>query len=314
MKREIPSILENNTKTQESLSNTYPHLLGYFEQETIGFIKREDSIKKAQEKFFKAQRDILEANDTSNETYEKSLEMSSRALTEYILYRQIIINKLKAIDKTNSEADIHNLIVPKGKKFNKSEFMSDLYCNNAWLLDDKYMTYNTILSDIVMSKIIKEITEDEIEKKENSEPDIALIFSYDPEKAEKVDVVIVELKKRGLQLEDNVKAIVQLQKRATKLMRYYPDKIQRIWFYAVVEFNDELKLWLENNRFAKLFSVDAMYYREDEMKLQLNSTEKCNIGIYVLSIDAFINDADVRNSTFLKILKENFKNKVVKTA
>jgi hypothetical protein len=92
-------------------------------------------------------------------------------------------------------------------------------------------------------------------------------------------------------------------------MRYYPNKIQRIWFYAVVEFNDELKLWLENNRFAKLFSVDAMYYREDEMKLQLNSIEKCNIGIYVLSIDAFINDADVRNSTFLRILKENFKNK-----
>jgi hypothetical protein len=208
LKIEIPSIIENNKKAQESLSNTYPHLLGYFEQDTVGFIRREDSIKKAQEKFFKAQREILEANDTSNETYEKSLEMSSRALTEYVLYRQIIINKLKAIDKTNSEADIHNLIVPKGKRFNKSEFMSDLYSNNAWLLDDKYMTYNTILSDLVMSKLIKEITEDEIEEKENSEPDIALIFSNDPEKTEKVDVVIVELKKRGLQLEDNVKAIV----------------------------------------------------------------------------------------------------------
>jgi hypothetical protein len=310
LKREIPSIVENNKRISESLTNTYPHLLGYFEQETIGIIRREDSIKKAQEKFFKAQREVLEANDLSNATYEKSIELSSRALTEYILYRQIIINKLKSIDKSNNETDIHNLIVPKGKALKKSDFMSDLYCNNAWLLDDKYMTYNSILSDKVLSTLIKEISDEEIGEKDNSEPDIALIFSNNPETTAKVDVVVVELKKRGLQLEENVKAIVQLQKRAIKLMRFYPNRIQRIWFYAIVEFNDEFMLWLENDRFTQLFSVDTMFYRESEIKLQRDSSEKCNIGIYVLSLDAFINDADVRNSTFLKIVKENFKNRI----
>lgn len=307
LKREIPSIVENNNKTKESLIETYPHLQGYFDQETIGFIKREDSIKKAQDRFFKDQRDVLEGNGLSEEIYEKSIELSSRALTEYILYRQFIINKIKSIDKSNSEAEIHNLIVPMGKTLHKSNFMSDLYSNNAWLLDDKYMTYNTILSDKVMSDVIKAITNEETEK-DNSEPDLTLVFSNDPLTTPKVDVVLVELKKRGIKLEDTVTAVTQLQKRATKLMAYYPDKIQRIWFYAIVEFNDEFKLWLENNKFAKLFSADSMYYREDEMKLSLNSTEKCNVGMYILSIDAFINDADTRNSTFLKILKEHFKN------
>lgn len=306
LQKEIPIIAENNQKTKENLADTYPHLLGYFETDTIGFVKREETIKKAQEKFFKDQREVLEANSLTDEKYQKSLELSSRALTEYVLYRQLTIEKLKKIDKKNSEADIHNLIVPMGKTLSKSNFMNDLYSNNAWLLDDKYMTYKTILSDKVMTEVVKSITEEDTHN-DTSEPDLTLIFSNDPEITEKVDVVIVELKKRGVKLEDNVTAIVQLEKRATKLMQYYPNKIQRIWFYAIVEFNDELKLYLENNRYTSLFSTDTLYYSEKQQKLKLTDTNFVSVGYYVLSLDALINDASVRNSTFLNILKEHFK-------
>lgn len=306
LQKEIPVIAENNQKTKENLSDTYPHLLGYFETDTIGFVKREETIKKAQEKFFKDQREVLEAESLTEEEYQKSLELSSRALTEYILYRQLTIEKLKKIDKKNSEADIHNLIVPMGKKLSKSNFMNDLYSNNAWLLDDKYMTYKTILSDKVMTEVVKAITDEDTDT-DNSEPDLTLIFSNDPEKNEKVDVVIVELKKRGVKLEDKVTAIVQLEKRATKLMQYYPNKIQRIWFYAIVEFNDELKLYLENNRYTSLFSTDTLYYSEKQQKLKLTDTNFVSVGYYILSLDALINDASSRNSTFLDILKEHFK-------
>ena len=307
LKREIPGITQNNEKTKEGLVDRYPHLIGYFEEETIGIIKREDTLKKAQEKFFKAQRDVLDApNSISDEMYKKTLEMSSRALTEYILYRQLIIGKLRLINKTDDEDVLHSLIVPMRTKLHSTNFMSDLYSNNAWLLDDKYMTYNTILSDKVMSELIKEITKDEIVETDNREPDIALIFSNDPEKTAKVDVVIVELKKRGLKLEENSKAIIQLQQRATKLMQHYPDKIQRIWFYAIVEFNDEFKLYLENNDYIEIFSTDTVYYREYDIKTSLESTFKNKIGVYILSIDSFIDDADSRNSTFLKVLKDSF--------
>lgn len=306
LKKKIPVISENNEKVRKSLIDTYPHLQGYFEVDTIGFIKREDTIKRAQDKFFKDQREVLEASSVSDEMFKKSLDLSARVLTEYVLYRQITLEKLKKINPQNNEADIHNLIVPKGKSYAGKDFMNHLYSNNAWLLDDKYMSYSTILSDKTTSEIIKAIS-DEDESRDSGEPDIAIIFSNNPETSIKVDVVVVELKRLGLKLEDKVTAVVQLQKRATKLMAFYPHKIQRIWFYAIVDFNDEFQLYLQNNKFISLFSTDTLYYREDEIKTSLNARESSLIGLYVLSYEAFIKDADVRNSTFLKILKESFK-------
>ena len=41
--------------------------------------------------------------------------------------------------------------------------------------------------------------------------------------------------------------------------------------------------------------------------LDLETRTKLPVGMYILSMDAFIQDADARNSTFLKILKESFK-------
>ncbi len=61
-------------------------------------------------------------------------------------------------------------------------------------------------------------------------------------KANKFDVVIVELKKRGLSLEDNLKVVTQLEKRARKLMKYYGNRIQRIWYYGIIEFSTEVEL------------------------------------------------------------------------
>ena len=230
-------------------------------------------------------------------------------MTEYILYRQITINKIKTIDKNSSEADLHNLIVPMRKKLHKLNFTSDLYSNNAWLLDDKYMTYNTILSEKEMKEVISEITQGEEKDDDDSRPDITLVFSGNPETSEKIDVVIVELKKRNLPLSDNRKVEIQLEQRARKLLKYFPNKIQRIWFYGVVEFNDELKLSLFSSSYSPLFSIDSVFYKEMEVMLDLETRTKIPIGIYILSMDAFIKDADARNSTFLKILKENFKNK-----
>ena len=190
--------------------------------------------------------------------------------------------------------------------------MSDLYSNNIWLLDDKYMTYNTILSEMEMKSVIEEITNGEVKDDDDSRPDITIVFSGNPETTEKVDVVIVELKKRNLPLADNRKVEIQLEQRARKLLKFYPNKIQRIWFYGIVEFNVELKLSLYSSGYAPLFSIDSLFYKETEVMLDLETKNKIPVGIFLLSMDSFINDADVRNSTFLTILKENFKNESIK--
>jgi len=302
----IPYILERNQKTKKILIDRYPHLNGYFNVEDIGFVSQNDILKKAQERFFRAQREILGANSLSDEQYKEALELSSRALTEYILFRQITIEKLKKIDKFNCEADIHNLICPKYQKFDKENLLDDLYRNNAWILDDKYMTYNTVLSDKDMLNVVSIITDGEYVEKDEGQPDIALIFSNNPNEDKLVDVVIVELKKKGIKLEDNMKVVTQLEKRARRLMQFYNNKIQRIWFYGIVEFNDELELAL-TGEYKELYSTGKVYYRETKVAIHKNPDIILPVGVFIMDLESVINDANARNSTFLDLIKSKFK-------
>lgn len=304
LEKEIPDIVERNKTTKNNLVKRFPHLSGYFESNTIGYMSRNEVLKKAQDKFFKAQKDLLDANKLTEEQYEKSLEISSRALTEYILFRQMTINKLKETTKDNSEAELHKLFAPMKVQFNKEELSQDLYMNNMWLLDDKYMTYETVLSDKKMNNLIDFIVEDETVR-DDDRPDIALVFSTDPNSQIPFDVVIVELKKRGISLEENMKVVTQLEKRARKLMKYYNNRIQRIWYYGIIEFNEDVELHLAGE-YQKLYSSGKMYYKETKVAVQVEPDIKLPIGVFIWDIDAVIGDADARNSAFLNLIKSKF--------
>jgi len=304
----LPQIAQKNQERKQRLINQFPHLNGYFDEDIIGYASQNDVIKKAQERFFKAQREILGASHLTEEQYKESLELSSRALTEYIMFRQIIINKLKAIDKNDLEADIHKLIVPMKEQLLGKNQMDDLYRNNVWVLDDKYMTYDTILSDEEMSTVIDVITEGEVKVDDNDRPDIALVFSGNPNEGRKVDVVIVELKRKGLSTELNSIVEIQLENRARKLMQYYNQNIQQIWFYGIVEFNAEYEMHLASD-FHLLYSNGKVYYKNKEVVIQINPRESVPVGIYIMDFDAVVNDADARNSTFLNIIKSKFNRK-----
>jgi len=304
LEEKIPEIIQRNKKTTNGLVKRYPHLSGYFDSKSIGYLSRNEILKKAQDKFFKAQKELLEASNLTDEQYEQSLEISSRALTEYILFRQLTINKLKEINKDNSEADLHKLFAPMKTQFNKDTLVDDLYRNNMWLLDDKYMTYETVLSDKKMKDLIDFITTEEIEK-DDDRPDLALVFSTDPGNQIPFDVVIIELKKREISLEENMKVVTQLEKRARKLMKYYNNRIQRIWYYGIIEFNEDVELHLAGE-YKKLYSSGKMYYRETSVAIQVDPMIKLPIGIFIWDIDAVIGDADARNSAFLNLIKNKF--------
>ncbi len=302
----IPSIRKRNNEVKVGLVSRYPHLSGYFDADNIGYVTRTEILKKAQDEFFKEQREILDATSLNEEQFDKSLDLSSRALTEYILFRQLTIEKLKKTTDENSEAELHKLFASMRKdgRFEKKDAIDDIYRNNAWLLDDKYMTYETILSDREMGELVETITSDE-ETRDDSRPDIALIFSNNPDNKLPFDVVIVELKKRGISLEENIKVITQLKKRARKLMEYYNNQIQRIWFYGIIEFNEEVEKELTDD-YIKLYSSGKMYYRETTVTISLTPEVKLPIGVFVWDIDAVINDADARNSAFLNLIKSKF--------
>ena len=308
IQQDIPSFKESNEKTRLSLSKSYPHLLGYFEDEEIGIVSRSKSLEIAQQKFLRDQKTVLEAEYLDGEKYEKAMDLSSRSLAEYILYREKIISKLETITNKDSEATIHNLILPKRSILKNNQNVTAIYNNNLWLLDNKYMTYTTAMSERTMQEVVEEITQGVEHGSDSNRPDLAIIFSDNPEDLScKVDVVIIELKKRGIKLSKTEEVISQLKQRATTLMNYYPNRIQRIWFYGIVEFNDEFKLSLKNEHYTPLFSKDTLYYKENEWYLSLESDIPYKVGTYILSIDAFIKDAKAHNEIFLNILKEGFK-------
>lgn len=307
--KEIPSIKKRNDATRASLYKTYPHLLGYFNEGEVGLVERNRSIEEAQKSFLRAQKEVLEANTLDEEKYAKALDVSSRTLAQYILYREKIIEKVEQFTANNSEADLHNLILPKRTVMEYGD-IDGIYNNNLWLLDNKYMTYSTAMSERTMTEVLDEIAERANGIIDDGRPDIAIVFSNNPQNAadKSVDVVIIELKKRGIKLSKTEEVESQLQQRAIKLLKYYPDKIQRMWFYGIVEFTDEFKLSLRNSKYTPLYSKDSLYYKENDWYMDLEDDSKpYKVGTYILSIDAFIKDAKAHNEVFLNILKEGFR-------
>ncbi|GHU98766.1 ATPase [Bacteroidia bacterium] len=317
LNEKIPSIQTENKQITESLNNNYPHLTGYFDEQPIGIIDRNKAIEVAQRKFFQDQKEVLDgANTVSKEQYEKALNISSRTLMEYILYRNVIIKNLKGIDYKNTEADIHDIIVPRKKICTKSDLINDLYTNNAWLLDDKYMSYSTILSDLEINKLMPHLALDRESVEDEKRPDITIVFSNDVKSEEstqsdganqqKIDVVIVELKKLGLPLAKREEIVSQLKQRARKLANYYPDKIQRIWFYGIVDIDKEFRISLKEEQYTELFSAGSMFYKEHSVIIDEEKDIRIPVGLYVLSFETFLKDAEIRNSTFLNVLKQGF--------
>lgn len=305
---EIPSIKDRNESTKESLENRYPHLAGLFNDKTIGLIDRNNSLENAQKDFFREQKKILEASSIDDIDYDKSIEVSSRLLTEYILYRKIIIEKLRTIDITDNESRIHDLIVPMKRKLSGSKIMDDIYSNNVWLLDDKYMTYSTILSDKRMDELLSEILlEHESIDDDSSRPDIAIVFSHDPKNSKPIDLVIVELKKMGLGLAKKEEVESQLRQRARKIGKYYDTDIQRVWYYGIVDFDDEFKISLKEMGFKEFYSEGTLMYAEKDIIIDDENDVVIPTSFYIMSYEALLNDAEARNSTFLNILKEGIK-------
>ena len=317
---EIPDIKAKNAETKQEFEKNFPHLIGYFEKDVVGLIDKNEALNDAQTNLFKEQKRILAAENLTDEQYRKSIEFSSRALTEYVLYREKIISKMEELLANKSEeTEIHNLIIPRYTKLEQANLVHEAYQNNAWLLDDKFMSFRTILSEKEMKEVIQEIRLDnEKIDNERGRPDIALIFSADPKVNEKVDVVIVEIKDKNDDLKDSMYAINKLLERSNKLVRYCKN-IQRMWYYAVVHVDQTMSRQLMQSGYTPLFSKGKIFYKENKTFVYQDDTEQVIKGevptpTVIMSFDAIIDDAKLRNHTFLEILRESMKQHVIKQA
>ena len=306
--KRIPCIAEVNARRIQNLEKVYPHLRGYFEENEVGYSTQVDVLKKAQDKYFRDQKEVLGATELPPEMFEKAMNLSARALAEYVLFRQNVINKMRTFNGEEIESEVHNLLAPKGSEFHEGEMVKDLYSNNVWVLDEKFMSYCTVLSEAEMSKVVDVLTAGEVKDDDDDRPDIVLFFSGDPTKeGNVVDVVVVELKRLGISAEQNSIVEFQLDTRTQRLAEYYGNRIQRMWFYGVVDFDDRYRLHLVNNGFKPLFSNGTSYFRSKEVFTDLQQTKSVIQNAYIMDFKALVEDANSRNETFLKILQSSFK-------
>jgi len=125
------------------------------------------------------------------------------------------------------------------------------------------------------------------------------------------NIVVVELKKLGLKLAKKEELVSQLKQRARKLLQHYPDRIQRIWFYGIIDFDDEFVRSLKEEDYLEVYSGGKYFYKESNIIPDKDKPEfKVPIGLNLISFDSLILDAKSRNNTFLEILKEGLKESV----
>lgn len=98
----------------------------------------------------------------------------------------------------------------------------------------------------------------------------------------------------------------QLEKRTIQLSNYYKNRIQRIWYYGVVEMDEDYMLHLENAGYKPLFSLGNIWFQHREIKPRRDAQEVVIQNSYIMDFKALVEDARSRNNTFLRILREKF--------
>ncbi len=306
--KEIPNIIERNDAERKILDKKFPHLIGYFDDNIAGLIDRSKILDRAQVRFFRDQKKILETTDLSNGLFKKSLEVSSRVLTAYILHRNLVIKKLQETNSLDSEVEIQQMIVPLRDSSKSKNKYAEIYRNNAWLLDDKFMSYNTTLSDSAFNKLIKGLAiEEELALGATSKPDLSIVFNRNPAEYS-AEVVIIEQKNKIVGPNAKEKVVDQIQRRAQKLLAYYPNNIQRMWFYGLVDMDNEFELALQADGYTLIDGGEHTFYKNVDIQHDNNGvTHRCPIGISILSASTFLEVAENRNQRLLNLLKKSFK-------
>ncbi|WP_165008333.1 ATP-binding protein [Neisseria yangbaofengii] len=290
---------EIRNSRKDFLLNRFPHLMDYIDGDEIGFKSNQDIIKEAQNEFFKKQREILEKENLDEEDYQKALDLSARNLVEYILFRQIQIEQLQKVKAEDREKVIHNIISPMRETYLGGCDNNLLFRNNAWILDDRFMTYIQAASDITLKEITRQFNKIFQQHTDSEDrPDYLMFFSNQIENEnDKVDLVCFEFKRLGVRLEEKTKAVTELTK-YIKQLRDVCKNIQRVWLYALVDFDDDLEQSLEAQDFKMKFSTQG--------KIWYRYYENIESELAFLDFGAVVSDANSRNKTFMEILKKGF--------
>lgn len=300
--------IEDFDKKQENqkakIINKRPYLTKYIlADDSIGILDEENAIKDAQSSWNKERNECLGLIDKGEkltpDQRDKIKETVATELAEYMWLRHEILIELEKLvqNKEQNESKIHNIILPKGKKHDENTtLMENIYHNNLWIIDDRFMSYRYAFSD----KKIKEIKK-EVDAKYNGicdldtrEPDIAVIFDNLLYNNEDVRGVIVELKSFKPKLESNEDGINQLDRYHDAFFDF--EAIKEKYYYLITPNIDDTfdRLLTRQKGYEKIFSISGFMYIDKAYRQK-----------YIIPIETLINECKRRHELFFDIVKKS---------
>ncbi len=295
MQKNFPEILTKNDQIRQNLQSRYPHLNGILEFSAMEFDEKA-IVSKAANLFMKQQLEILDKRNSSEltaEDYQKSQDLSSRVLLEYVLYRNFTINKIKdLIAKNELEKEIHNLIIPQYTKGNSQKISK--FINNLWLFDDRFMSFDQVFSNEQIKIIFPKLSQYLVR------PDILTITANSTDKTKINDIIIIELKRPDNDITP-ARAEEQLLEYADYTNDAFAENKPRIWLYAFLDLTDNIRA-LERKQYNKIYvsGKNPICYRY---------FESVNAIISFLDYRSLVADAEQRNKTFIEVITSELSQK-----
>jgi hypothetical protein len=309
--KRVPEIRDENQKIVNECIEEQPYLKKYLVLDE-SVIKRKHNLISTAEKKYRDEKNntknqfvqMLKANNLDEDKFVEIIgklsDISNLELAQYFVYRQTIIDGLKRLDGNREALEnlLHNLFMKKGT-VSKTNDIGSSFSNNIWLLDDKFMSYEHIFSDIKIDKIMQQIAEKSRSFGRNEKrPDMTVFFSNNT-------LVLIEFKGIGAPTQEKLNAIPEINRNIGIVAKNF-DKINSIFGFIVTGFDEEFMQYIEGQpAMKKMFtnSNDPMYYQYNENIVD-QVGNKVPVHIYITSTNTIWMDADARNKTFIDIVKK----------
>jgi hypothetical protein len=298
--KEIPNFFKEQDKQKTEIIKKRPYLAKYvLNNNAIGIMDINNEIKNAQKQFNKDRNECLELLDSEKTLDSKERDKLGEAIhltfAEYMWLRHSILKEMQTLlkNKEENEAKIHNLILPKGKKLDDDTMLiENLYHNNLWLIDDRFMSYRYAFSDKKIQTIKNTLNDKDVVYTNSKEPDFAVIFDNILNGENDLRGVAIELKPFNLDYDGNKKGETQI--RDYKLAFMNSDKIKECFYYLITNVDEAFETYLTKaSGYKKIFSITgAIFFNND-------------IQTYIMPIETLLNECERRHKLFFEILEKS---------
>lgn len=311
-----PTLSSENENIVNECIDECPHLAKYIRKDTSQIKVKSEVLKTAQKTFVDEKEKVkenfikmLESKKHANkevflENISKINDISARELAQYFLYREQIIKAIQKVkeDDKSTEADLHNLFMKMGTISNEDDQECNIYDTNLWLFDDKFLTYNCAFSDKRLKQIKQYISESYSNTdNDNNEPDITVFYNNISEEFR--DIVVIEFKGPNAKELQNGVGVYELSRNIYPVVETM-DNVRMAFGYVILNIDEQMSKNLSRQPGVKTFSHGdcPIFYVYNE-NIKDKNQNNIPVHTYIVSINSICKDAELRNKTFLNIIK-----------